>query len=528
MQPLDWIVIGVYLAGLLAMALVIGRRQASPTDYFLGGRQLSAPMLAASTLATQCSTNSLLGAPAFVGFVAGGGLIWLQYELAVPLAMLALMWIMVPARRQGVTSIYEILENRVGRRSRLVAAAAFLFFRGVATAVTIYASALVVSLILDIDFLPAVILLMSLTLVYDLLGGLAAVVISDVLQLFLLLAAVILSVLLIGDLIAWDFFAAGRSETLINDWGLSGEDYGFWPMLMGGIFLYAAYYGCDQSQAQRILATRSVEETQKVLLLNGLLRFPLVLLYCFLGLGLAVLASQDASFMQHLPTLATGAPNLNMVFPAFVVEYFAPGVVGLIMVGIIAAAMSSIDSALNSLAAVTLEDFVRPRLSPETAPGRLLLYGRLCTLGWAMFAVAFSFQVDNIAPTVLEAVNKVGSMVNGPLLALIGSALLLSRISETWALLGFCAGILTNLVVAALLPDVSWLWWNVIGFVVAASITHLGASFGPSALEAAASGAVLDKSRQHNIRPSLIVTLLAAFLLILTLCLALHYAQQPG
>jgi SSS family solute:Na+ symporter len=296
----------IYLSGLMLLALYLNSKQASAEDYFLGNHRLSASTLAASTIATQCSTNSLLGAPAFVGFVAGGGMIWLQYELAVPLAMLALLWIMLPARRYGVTSIYEILELRIGRRARLTAAGCFLLFRGVATAVTLYGSALVVSLLLELHFVAAVLLIMTATVLYDYFGGLTAVVISDAIQLALLLGAVLFSLIYIGDLIDWDFFVEERKQTLVNDWGFGGQDYGFWPMLIGGVFLYASYYGCDQSQAQRILAARSEADTARVLLWNGVFRFPIVLLYCFLGLGLAALAAQDPRILGSLPTTSGG------------------------------------------------------------------------------------------------------------------------------------------------------------------------------------------------------------------------------
>ena len=138
--------------------------------------------------------------------------------------------------RLGVTSIYEILEVRIGRRARLTAAGCFLLFRGVATAVTIYGSALVISLLLDLSFVAAVLLIMTATLLYDYFGGLTAVVISDVIQLALLLSAVVFSLIYIGDLIDWNFFVEERKQTLVNDWGFNGQDYGFWPMLIGGIF----------------------------------------------------------------------------------------------------------------------------------------------------------------------------------------------------------------------------------------------------------------------------------------------------
>ena len=124
----DWVVITVYLFAMFFLAAWLGRRQRSGADYFLAGRGMPSSSLAASTIATQCSTNSLLGAPAFVGFTVGGGMVWLQYELAVLLAMAALIFLIVPARQMGVISIYEILEQRLGRESRVLASGCFFAF----------------------------------------------------------------------------------------------------------------------------------------------------------------------------------------------------------------------------------------------------------------------------------------------------------------------------------------------------------------------------------------------------------------
>jgi len=465
MALIDWIVMVAYLAGLFALAVFLGRRQVSAKDYFLAGNKLSNGALAASTIATQCSTNSLLGAPAFVGFTLGGGLLWLQYELAVPLAMAALIVLMVPARQAGVTSIYEILEQRLGVASRRLASATFLVFRGVATGVTVYGVALVLTSVLEISYGWAVVLLMGVTVTYDILGGLRAVVISDLIQLVLLVVTVLVSLFLLADVTGWQAFFDNRTDTLVDDWGLTGNDYGFWPMLIGGLFLYMAYYGCDQSQAQRVLAADNDAGAQRILLLNGLLRFPLVFCYCLLGLGLAAFASAQPEFIARFRLNSAGEVNFNMVFPAYVLNYFAPGFVGLVMVGLIAAAMSSIDTALNSLSAATMEDFVKPLASPSQAAQ--LPCSRLVTLCWGLFAVLFSFQVEAIAPTILEAINKVGSMVNGPLLALFSMALLLDRISERAAVAGFLAGVGANGLIAIWAPSVSWLWWNVSGLGVA-------------------------------------------------------------
>jgi len=472
METVDWVVVTAYLVAMVGLAGRLGRGQTSRSDYYLGSRRLTPLALACSTIATQCSTNSLLGAPAFVGFALGGGLLWLQYELAVPLAMLAVMLLLLPMRRAGVISIYAFLEQRLGLGARLVASLSFQVFRGIATGVTVYGVALVLTLIVDVTFLQAVGLLMVVTIVYDLLGGMRAVVWSDVVQLVLLTGAVAVSlVMLSGDVGGFAPFFAERTDTLDYHWGLSGDNYGFWPMLIGGVFLYAAYYGCDQSQAQRVLSARTEQETRRVLFYNGVLRFPLVLAYCVLGLGLAAYAGSDGGFVAGLPERADGTPNFNLAFPFYVLERFAPGLVGLVMVGIFAAAMSSIDSSINALSAATVEDCVARFV--DLSERQLFVASKLLTLFWGVFAVVFSFQVERIAPTVLEAINKIGSLINGPLLALFIVALAMPRIGQARAIAGFAAGIVVNAVLWLGLPEVSWLWWNVAGCIAALAVSGI-------------------------------------------------------
>ena len=465
MSVWDWFVIGGYLVVMAIGALYLGKGQKSRSDYYLGGNRLPSWTLATSIIATQTSTNSLLGAPAFVGFVLGGGMLWLQYELAVPLAMLVLCFAFLPLRQAGIISIYAYLERQLGLASRLLASGCFLFFRGVATGVTVYGVAAVIEAIAGISFTSAVLIIMSITIFYDLLGGMRAVVISDVVQVILLLGAVLLSLFWLLDPLLTHFDSLGdRTLTLVNDWGLTtSNDYGFWPMLIGGLFLYMAYYGCDQSQAQRLLSAPTAAETQRVLTLSGLLRFPLVLTYCLMGLGLAAYTVEHPDFIASLPQTGAGTPNFNLVFPTFVEREFAPGIAGLAIVGLFAAAMSSIDSALNSLSASTVEDFVARFKAPSER--QLFVASKLATLGWGLFAVFLSFQVEQIAPTLLEAVNKVGSMANGPLLALFATAIFCPGIGQGAAIAGFIGGIVGNALVWQLLPQVSWLWWNLTGFV---------------------------------------------------------------
>ena len=193
-----------------------------------------------------------------------------------------------------------------------------------------------------------------------------------------------------------------------------GNDFAFWPMLFGGIFLYVSYYGCDQSQVQRELCARNVDDANKALLINGLLRFPLVLLYCLIGACIAVYAAHSPAFIESLPKNGS-TPNYNLAVPLYMIQQLPSGVVGIGLVALFAAAMSSLDSVINSLSATTMEDFVRRLHRGKVwSDSRELLYSRLLTAAWGAATLVLAFFVGDIADTVLVAINKIGSLINGP------------------------------------------------------------------------------------------------------------------
>ena len=472
MTMLDWVVVAAYLMAMIGVAIVIARGQVDRSDYYLGGNRSGALPIALSTMATQCSTNSILGAPAFVAFTAGGGLLWLQYELAVPLAMIAVMALLLPTfRGLGLISIYEFLERRFGLATRLTLSLTFQFVRAFATGVTVYGIGLVLTVCLETDFVTAVILLGVVTIVYDAIGGMRAVIVSDVIQLVVLFGTILIAIGVAATLLGGvdavvTAVPEARLQTLdFSRTGLGdGADYAFWPMLFGGLFLYVSYYGCDQSQAQRLLASRDVADGNRALFYNGVLRFPLVLAYCGLGLCIAALAATDPGFIDRLPLRDDGAPNYNLAVPQFVFEQFPPGLVGLVMVGLFAAAMSSLDSVLNALSATTMEDLVRRLRRTPLEPRQEFLLAKLLTVAWGVVTVTLAFYVEDIASSVLVAINKIGSLVNGPLLGVFVIGILTRNVGQTAVLVGLFAGFALDLWLWITQPGVSWLWWNVTGF----------------------------------------------------------------
>ena len=468
----DWIVISFYLAAMIGLSGWITRSIGSKKDYFVTRDGVSPGALAVSILATQCSTNSILGAPAFVAFAAGGGLIWLQYELALPIAMLISAVVFMPIIfNLKIISVYEYLDFRFGLKTKLLLSGFFLLSRTASTAVLIFGVASVIQLITGLNFFWAVMLFGLVTVIYDLLGGIKAVIYSDIAQMIILCAVLGISLYLLTSTSGGitEMFASVPQDRVeaINFYnhGLGdGEDFAFWPMFFGGIFLYVSYYMCDQSQVQRGLCARSQSDAQKILVLNGIFRFPFVLLYCLIGVGLANYASDNAVFFEQLSVNGKD-PNFNLAVPVFFLNELPMGMLGLSLVALLAAAMSSLDSVINSLSAVSMEDFVKSTSWGNTLSDQQELWLCRCfTIIWGGMAVLGSFWVGDIASTVIVAVNKIGSVTNGPVLAVFLIGLLSRKTTGTGVVLGFFVGIFVNIALWQLAPNVSWLWWNVFGF----------------------------------------------------------------
>jgi len=490
----DWVVVAVYIVGMVGMSWWLGRKQEDMESYYLGGNNLNWWSIGISTMATQCSTNSLLGAPAFI---ITGGLLWLQYEFALPLAMIVIMVFLLPFyRRLNLISIYEYLEKRFGVGTRTLLSVLFQFLRAFATGVTVFGISLVLENIAGIPFVWAVLILGIVTIIYDMLGGMEAVVWSDVIQMGVLYAGMLMCVVYSLDAVggvgaALELFPqlgdvlpreAGEPSKFVgmqtidfSSHGLGdGQTFAFWPMLFGGLFLYVSYYGCDQTQVQRELSSKDLDDTNLSLMLNGFVRFPLVLTYCFMGVCIGAYIVKQPDFLQLLET--GDGLDYNLAVPKFVLTNLPHGVIGLVIVALFSAAMSSLDSTINSLSATTSKDIYERFFVPEDqpmSPEKQLAMSRVFTVFWGVVCVGFSFVVGGISDSIIESVNKIGSLANGPILALFLLGILTRSANGVGAVSGLIAGFLGNVLLWVYAPQVSWLWWNVIGCVVAFGVGYV-------------------------------------------------------
>ena len=470
MSTFDYVIVVGYLGMLLGLGYLF-KEQKSKQDYFLGGRQMGTFPLTLSTMATQLSAISFISAPAFVGLREGGGMVWLSYEFAVPLAMLFLMVYVLPALyRSGVVSIYDFLERRFGMSTRFLISAVFLVSRSFGTGITIYATALILNAVMGVDFLAAIGVIGVITIIYSLQGGMKAVVYSDAIQMILIFFGVIMiGAFALNNLGGVDAFLANVDTTRLTvlrteSFGFSGDEWGLLPMIFGGFVLYASYYGCDQTQAQRTLSAKDEKTVRKILMFNGLARFPIVLLYCTAGLLLGTFASVTPEFLGQID------PNRpDTLVPLFIVNYLPHGIIGILVVALLAAAMSSLSSVVNSLSAVSIEDYLR-LTGKSLDEKRYVFWSRVTVFFWGSVIVLFSIVGGDIAPTVIEAINKIGSVFYGPILATFLLAILFRKVHSPGANAGLLSGVAVNVYLWLGAPHIFWLWWNLIGCLVTLTV----------------------------------------------------------
>ena len=187
MNYLDWLIIFLYIAGIIAFAVYLSRSQSDTQDYYLAGRKIKWWQSGASTMATQLSAISFVSAPAFVALKAGGGLKWLSYEFAVPLALILVMAVILPVLHQNkYISIYEYLEQRFDSGTRTLVSVLFQLGRGLATAVAVLAGGIILSTAIGISIFYAILLIGLVTLLYDVLGGIRVVILSDLMQMLII------------------------------------------------------------------------------------------------------------------------------------------------------------------------------------------------------------------------------------------------------------------------------------------------------------------------------------------------------
>lgn len=448
-------------------------------------------------MATQLSAISFISAPAFVGLKLGGGMKWLTFELAVPIAMMFIMLFVIPPLfRSGVVSIYEFVEKRFSTSTRMILSIVFQISRALGTGVMVYTIAIILQAVLDIDYIYTILIISVITIVYSWQGGMKAVVWGDAIQMILLFGGLLVCLFYGWQLVQeagglTNGFPAERLQVVDFNLGIGdGGEYGFWPMLIGGFFLYVSYYGCDQTQAQRMLSAKSEKTIRQLLLANGLLRFPVVLVYCSMGLIIGALVTLAPDFLadiasttqKYFPEAAVnGGVKADLMIPVFIIKYLPHGFIGILMVAILSAAMSSLSSTINSLSAVSVEDFFN-RGEKKLEDKKYMFISKMAVVFWGLVCIAFSFLFGGSKSAVIEIINAIGSVFYGPVLVTFLLAFFSKKVNHIGMNAGIITAVLINLIFSKTIQnifhidlgfDIFWIWLNFTGVIISLVVAYM-------------------------------------------------------
>ena len=475
LTPIDYVVIAAYLLGVVGFGIWAGGRQRSADDYFLGGRDLPWWAVCFSVVATETSTLTVVGVPAVA---YGGTLTFLQITLGYLVGRMVVGHFLLPRYYAGqLQTAYAFLGQRFGGRMQAVASVTFLGTRLLADGVRLFATAIPIKVIatmagLDVSYFAVIAVIGGVTALYTLVGGLRAVVWMDVVQMGLYVGGALAAIgFLLGDVPSgWWNDAVAAGKTTVIDLGLD-QSVGRWvtqpytlgTAVVGGAIFSMASHGTDQLIVQRLLACRNERDGRKALLGSALV--VMVQFALFLGVGLLLWAHYGGASVEAL-----GLQRGDEVFPKYIVEGLPPGLSGLILAGIVAAAMSSLSSSLNALASSSLNDLYEQATGRSLDVDRGLRVSRLLTLGWGVVFIGFASLFRDSSNPVVELGLSIASFTYGSLLGafLLGLWHRQARQMDAIGAFVMTVGVMTLVIFGVWhSPEQGWV------FVVAPSDAHI-------------------------------------------------------
>jgi solute:Na+ symporter, SSS family len=538
MHWLNWVIVIAYLTYVVVDALRRSRGTNTVEGYFLANRSLPWWAVGLSVMATQLSAITMIGT---TGQGATDGLRFVQFYFGLPIAMVILGVTLVPFLHGAkVYTAYEYLERRFDAKTRTLTAFLFLLSRGMSCGTIIAAPAVVFSAIFGWPLAWCVALIGVPTVLYTMLGGVQAVTWTDVKQMVLVVGALvsIIIVLLIKLPVSPSAALqiageAGRMQVFDFSFDLS-KTYTFWSGVLGGTFLMLSYFGTDQSQVQRYLTAKSVDEARSSLLMSAYWKIPLqaliliigVLVFVFYlfqappllwnpaharsaraadssaysaletrysdalaarratalaiadrrldaaagGVGASFRTTDSATVQVRTEALAlagraTGenTRDVNYIMPRFVIDQLPLGMAGLFVAAVLGAAMASVAAELNSLSTATVIDFYKRRVRPEASEAHYLGVSKGATALWGVFACVVATYAASLG-SLIEVVNRFGSFFYGSILGVFLLAMI-PRVGAAGAFIGMLAGMATVASVTFGMPQITFLWHNLIGAV---------------------------------------------------------------
>ena len=454
---LNWSILAVYIAGNLLLGYFLSRRVTGAEDFFLGRRTMPWWVIGISVVATYVSALSFLGGPAWS---YSENLAVIAIHLNYPIVIFIVITIFLPFFfSSGVASIYEYQERRFGPAARSVMSGVFLVSQGLTSAAILYATALVIEFITGVDVVHAILIVTAIALAYTMMGGIAAVIWTDVIQAAILfVGAAIILVALVGELpmplleMLRELEAGGKTTALDFSFDFTKEAT-VWSGIIAMTLFHTTVYGANQMMVQRTLAAQSIGDAKKSYLLMGFAAF--FIYFLFMLLGVLFYGYYEGRAFE----------NGNTIILQFASELALPGLMGIIAAAVIAAAMSSLDSSLNSMATVSTVDFYQRFFRPDADSRQCLRVSRYFTLLWAAAIIIPAILYSQSEGSILQTLSRIGSYFVGAKLSMYGLGFFSKHATERGVLIGVVVGFVVIWIVASQ-TDISWPWYCLIGGTV--------------------------------------------------------------
>src|SRR5580704_601486 len=406
LNRLDLAIIALYLAGITLFGLRFRKKQRSLRDYFLADRNIPWWAIALSIVAAETSTLTIISIP---GLAYDSNLTFLQVILGYIVGRVIISFVLLPHYFRGdLYTAYELIERRFGRGLRSLTAGLFLSTRAAAEGVRIYAVSIVVGIALGTGEIASIAMITALTLIYTFEGGLAAVIWTDVVQTVIYVGGTLVGVFTIlhlvpGGWITIHSLAAGAGKLQVFDFTPSvWIPYTFWAGLIGGTFLTSATHGTDQLFVQRLLGARDQKQSTTALLASAVAIFFQFALFLVVGLMLFA--------FYRLPSAHFG--RADRIYPIFIVTEMPHGLSGLLIAAILAAAMSNLSAALNSLSSSSIIDFYL-RGRKDVDEKRQVRLSRMATFAWGLVLFALAVLSLHKVGRVVEVGLQIASVAYG-------------------------------------------------------------------------------------------------------------------
>jgi SSS family solute:Na+ symporter len=461
---LNWSILVVYVVGNLLLGYYLSKRINTADDFYLGNRTTPWWAIGISVIATYVSALSFLGGPSWA-HTDGFSVIALHANY--PLVIFVVISLFLPFfYNSGVASIYEYQERRFGPKARVLISGIWLVSQTFTSAAILYATSLVLEYITGIDLVHAIIIVTVIALIYTALGGITAVIWTDVAQAaLLLLGAIIILFALI------DRMPESVGETLASmkaQGKLNPLDFEFtwtrattaWSGIIAMTFYHITVYGTNQMMVQRTLAAKTIGDAKKSYLLMGYAAFFIYFLFIFLGV-LFYSYYQGVEF-----------ENSNTIILHFANEYGLPGLMGLIAAAVMAASMSSLDSAFNSMSTVATIDFYQKYVRKDATPEHYLTVSRWFTVVFAIIIIFPAIMLAGSTGSILEVLSKIGSYFVGAQLGMFAVGFFSKQATEKGVLIGTAVGFVMVWYLATY-TDVAWPWFCLVGATTNIVITIL-------------------------------------------------------